>query len=836
MTKDAPPQFDPDDWEPWSFRMEHHLRARRAWGAINHYSDDWANQNHLEHNQARAKAFNEILKALGSSHSSLARPYNDPRDLWDHLFDEYRQDDAPGRMDLTEEFTAFKYAEGETVNNYLLRFDNITNRLANAGIPADPNTRFLKLMDSLPTSMEAIKNIMITNGNDDIHHARRLLRRHQRRLMSGGASLLKISKKRIHSKEKGKAPCNYCRNNDHARPDCPARRADEKLGYFLPHRDAPWRAVMEESISKRIHKAVEDFAAKTKRKHEQYNEKTGKLHFTKKPTQPSDSDSETEDDENDENLNCISDAYDEIEGFSFHVLTDKIENSLLAVKSERWLLDTGASAHVTGDLSILQNPVETRKNFSTGNSSSPIVATQVGSVVFKNKNNGKTTQVDHVYYSAETKINVLSIQCFLGACNASAKFSKDECVILQKGIKLMHAKLESDRLYCITSHEAISENKVLSLSYYKDINFWHNLLGHLHPKAIIEMSRHNLVDGMPTDLTMENWTPCPICASGKSTKRPRKKHPKYAMPPKLATLPGDSCHSDQKGPITPISIHGNRYSILFIDEHTGYVEIYHLSSLDQTAKVYNTHKQRVKTLFNRNIKRFICDGHTTYKVLADSIESDGGTIQFRAPYDPNGNAIAERTIRTIFEMARTMINHAGLPQNRWEEAVDHAVWIRNRVKTARLNNMTPFEAYFKVKPDIRHLHPFGCLAHALIPKDTRDRVFDPITRRCIFVGFSKRFNAFRLFDIEQKKEVNSRDVLFFDDTFPLNKETFTKQIPETQEPPNRKDNPNTDMNISRKSLRSYAPNMESRETYNNMPNTNVPLPTPVETGHLDIRG
>jgi hypothetical protein len=190
-----------------------------------------------------------------------------------------------------------------------------------------------------------------------------------------------------------------------------------------------------------------------------------------------------------------------------------------------------------------------------------------------------------------------------------------------------------------------------------------------------------------------------------------------------------------------------------------------------------------------------------------------------------------------------MINHAGLPQNRWEEAVDHAVWIRNRVKTARLNNITPFEAYFKIKPDMRHLHPFGCLAHALIPKDTRDRVFDPVTRRCIFVGFSKRFNAFRLFDIEQKKEINSRDVIFFDDTFPLNKDPFVKQVitPETSQL--HKENPTEHFNISGKSLRSYAPNMESTEIYKDhvtnispspsgpttSPITNTRSPSPIPT-------
>ena len=49
--------------------------------------------------------------------------------------------------------------------------------------------------------------------------------------------------------------------------------------------------------------------------------------------------------------------------------------------------------------------------------------------------------------------------------------------------------------------------------------------------------------------------------------------------------------------------------------------------------------------------------------MITTLEKEGTTITFRAPYDLNGNALAERTIRTIFEMARTMMVASGLPQN-----------------------------------------------------------------------------------------------------------------------------------------------------------------------------
>ena len=476
----------------------------------------------------------------------------------------------------------------------------------------------------------------------------------------------------------------------------------------------------------------------------------------------------------------------------------------------------------------MRNPQKCSRNFNTGNSENPITSTHIGCIEFKSTTNKSTITIENVYYCPQTSVNVLSLQSLLLNLEASAKFKDKECVLLHGGKKLMVATLESDHLYAVSSHtpDESNDNKILSLSYSRNINYWHSLLGHLHPKAIIEMAKHNLVDGMPTDLSMQDWKSCPTCAQGKSTKRKRKRRDEKGIPPRQATLPGDSWHSDQKGPINPQSAHGNRYSILFVDEHTGYTEVFHLSSLDQTQETYEKHRKRVQTLFNRNIKRLICDGHSTYKSMITTLEQEGTTITFRAPYDPNGNALAERTIRTIFEMARTMMVASGLPQNRWEEAVDHAVWIRNRVKTVRLNNITPFEAYFRMKPDLRHLHPFGCLAHALIPKETRKKTFDPITRRCVFMGFSKHHDAFLLFDTDRKKEVVSRDVLFFDDTFPLVPEPFSSSSLSSSSSssssaypsPSSSPSPSPSKclltpNIGRHSLRSYVPNMEATSQY-----------------------
>ena len=65
------------------------------------------------------------------------------------------------------------------------------------------------------------------------------------------------------------------------------------------------------------------------------------------------------------------------------------------------------------------------------------------------------------------------------------------------------------------------------------------------------------------------------------------------------------------------------------------------------------------------------------------------------------------------ESARSMIDHAGLPDKYWAEAVECAAYIRNRLPTTALREKkTPFEMWNGRKPNISHLKVFGCMAYA----------------------------------------------------------------------------------------------------------------------------
>ena len=236
---------------------------------------------------------------------------------------------------------------------------------------------------------------------------------------------------------------------------------------------------------------------------------------------------------------------------------------------------------------------------------------------------------------------------------------------------------------------------------------------------------------------------------------------------------GEQWGSDQKGPITPTSWHGANYFIIFIDYFSSYIIHFFLPSLDLTYKAYCNLRAIVSTHLHKKIRHFIADRHSTYtsNKMKALFEFDGTDVCFHAPYDPNGNAKSERTIRTVTKMARTLLISSGLPGNLWQAAIEHTIWIQNRVKSVSHHDSSPFELFWNVKPDLCHLHPFGCLALALIPKDKQKKTFDSKVKNSVFIGFL-------LFDLTTKTEFVSCDVHFYNDQFPCQKDiNFQPSLP-----------------------------------------------------------
>ena len=86
------------------------------------------------------------------------------------------------------------------------------------------------------------------------------------------------------------------------------------------------------------------------------------------------------------------------------------------------------------------------------------------------------------------------------------------------------------------------------------------------------------------------------------------------------------------------------------------------------------------------------------------------------------------------ECARSMLQGKGISNGLWAEAINIAIYLKNRSPTKCLGFKTPFEALFGFKPAVSHLRIFGSKTYAHIPKADRKKL-DPKALKCIFVGY-----------------------------------------------------------------------------------------------------
>ncbi|KAH9754532.1 Integrase catalytic domain-containing protein [Citrus sinensis] len=160
-------------------------------------------------------------------------------------------------------------------------------------------------------------------------------------------------------------------------------------------------------------------------------------------------------------------------------------------------------------------------------------------------------------------------------------------------------------------------------------------------------------------------------------------------------------HNDVWGPAKTASIGGSHYFVTFIDDFSRCVWVYTMRAKDEVLEIFVKWKKLVETQTGRKIK---------------VLQSDNG-----------GEYTSDQ-----FLQVRCMLSNAGLDKKFWAEAVSYASHLVNRLPSAEIG------AYYHVK----------------------DGKLDPRAKKTIFVGFKCGVKGFKLWDLEDKKFVCSRDVTF----------------------------------------------------------------------------
>ncbi|KAJ0821761.1 putative RNA-directed DNA polymerase [Helianthus annuus] len=411
--------------------------------------------------------------------------------------------------------------------------------------------------------------------------------------------------------------------------------------------------------------------------------------------------------------------------------------------NSHWIVDSGASRHMTGDLRLLYDVRNIRGGYVAFAGDKGGYITGEGSI-----SNGIVC-FDKINYVKQIDHNLLSVSQICDK-KFSVIFDDAGCYVLKPRFKipqewiLLSAPRVND-LYILDMSQAITTSAqvtcFVSKATEKESISWHRRMGHIHLRKMNHLVKNNLVNGVPVR-SFHLQDICVSCQKGKQTK---KSHPLKKI--NTVSMPLERLHMDLFGPMKHKTTFGDAYCLVVTDDYSRFSWVSFMAHKSETPGILKDLLTMLENLYTLKVKRIRSDNGTEFKnqVMDEFCTSKGILHEYSSRYTPQQNGVAERKNRTIIETARTMLVESELPIQFWGEAVSAACYTLNRVLTVKRHGKTCFELLQRRKPDLSYLEPFGAPCTMIEP----DGKFGARAIEGFFLGYATP--NFRVWNLATKK-------------------------------------------------------------------------------------
>ena len=468
------------------------------------------------------------------------------------------------------------------------------------------------------------------------------------------------------------------------------------------------------------------------------------------------SDSEAEGDEEEEELSScggrdvsIEDLLD-TSGEAF-VVAESVQTTGMAE-----LYDSGCTNHISPYKSQFENfQCTTPRHFRAANKQT-FSTTGTGELVVDVPNGSGQTQLrlQGVLYSAEVGYTLVSIGR-LDEAGFTVSFGGGKCVLVgEDGVEVGVVPKTSTRVYRVDHEQAVANAAEERLTLDK----LHRRMGHISLDAARKLLKDNMITGVRLEYSPTKNFFCASCVYAKAT---RKAAPKLRESER-ADVFGGEVHSDLWGKAPVESKGGKQYWVTFTDDKTRLTHLYLLRKKDETEKAYKQYEAWVETHMGVKIKVLSSDRGGEYQGedFVAYLKSKGTHQKLNVHDTHHQTGVAERRNRTIAERIRALLHASGLPKNLWGEAARHVVWLLNRTTTKAVEGMTPFEAAFGRKPDLKGVREWGENVYVRVEKGTK---LGGRVREGKWLGIDEESKGARIYWPDTKSVTVERNI-YFDNT------------------------------------------------------------------------
>ncbi|GJZ58429.1 retrovirus-related pol polyprotein from transposon TNT 1-94 [Tanacetum coccineum] len=229
-----------------------------------------------------------------------------------------------------------------------------------------------------------------------------------------------------------------------------------------------------------------------------------------------------------------------------------------------WYLDSGCSRHMTGD-----------------------------------------TIISRVYYVEGLSHNLFSVGQFCDG-GLEVAFRQHTCHIRNMDkVDLLHGS-RTTNLYSISFNDMLSASLVCLLTKASSTKswLWHRRLNHLSFGTLNELTRNDLVRGLPL-LKYDKDHLCPSCQLEKSKKA---SHPLKTVNSNKEIL--SLLHMDLCGPMRIESINKKKYILVIVDDYTRFGWVRFLRTKDETPNVFEKFLKNTQLALNATVRTVRTDNGT----------------------------------------------------------------------------------------------------------------------------------------------------------------------------------------------------------------------------------
>nr|GFA19656.1 hypothetical protein [Tanacetum cinerariifolium] len=306
-----------------------------------------------------------------------------------------------------------------------------------------------------------------------------------------------------------------------------------------------------------------------------------------------------------------------------------------------FIVDSGCSKHMTGNLKLLINFVEKFLGTVKFGNDQIVPIFGYGDLV-----QGAIT-IKRVYYVAGLNHNLFLVGQFYDA-DLEIAFWKSTCYIRDlKGNDLLTGSRGTD-LYSITLQDTSSPNPICLMAKATSSQawLWHRRLSHLNFDTINLLSKNDIVIGLPKLKFIKDHL-CSSCELGKAKQKSFQSKTNLSSKRWLQLL-----HMELCGPMRLASINGKKY-VLACPKRTACLRIHHQTSVVRTPEQNNVVKRWNRTLVKAT-RTMLSAAKVPLFIWAEAIATTWYSTQSRA------YRVFNRRTRVIVENIH--VNFDELPQ------------------------------------------------------------------------------------------------------------------------------------------------------------------------------